>query len=80
MSHLTLCQRACDAWNGPRQDSNTPPRRDIVLSPSSSCADRDETGSDQKKLTNPTPEGFRGLFIDVCGMFVGGLWHDSSRL
>ena len=34
----------------------------------------------QKKLTNPTPEGFRGLFIDVCGMwdvcgmFVGCLW------
>ena len=23
-----------------------------------------------KKLTNPTPEGFRGLFIDSCGM-----WH-----
>ena len=40
------------------------------------CADRDDTGSHQKKLTNPTPEGFRGLFIyvcgmwDVCGMFV----------
>ena len=33
-----------------------------------------------KKLTNPTPEGFRGLFIDVCGMWhVGCLWHDSSR-
>ena len=32
----------------------------------------------QKKLTNPTPEGFRGLFVgcllDVCGMFVGCLW------
>ena len=42
------------------------------------CADRDETGSHQKKLTNPTPEGFRGLFIDV-GLFVGGMWHDSSR-
>ena len=45
---------------------------------------RDETGSHQNKFTNPTPEGFRGLFIDVCGMwvcgmFVGGLWHDSSR-
>ena len=26
------------------------------------------------KLTNPTPEGFRGLFIDVCGMFVACLW------
>ena len=26
-----------------------------------------------KKLTNPTPEGFRGLFFDVCGMFVGYL-------
>ncbi len=26
-----------------------------------------------KKLTNPTPEGFRGLFIDVCGMFVCGM-------
>ena len=25
MSHLTLCRRACNAWNGPRQDSNTPP-------------------------------------------------------
>ena len=25
-----------DAWNGPRLDSNTPPRRDIVLSPLSS--------------------------------------------
>ena len=24
------------------------------------CVDRDETGSHQKKLTNPTPEGFRG--------------------
>ena len=32
----------------------------------------------QKKFTNPTPEGFRGLFIDV-GLFVGGMWHDSSR-
>ena len=29
-------RRACDAWNGPSQDSNTLPRRDIVLSPSSS--------------------------------------------
>ena len=38
------------------------------------CVDRDETGSHQKKLTNPTPEGFRGLFIDVCGMFVACLW------
>ena len=38
------------------------------------CADRDETGSHQKKLTNPTPEGFRGLFIDVGGMFVACLW------
>ena len=28
----------------------------------------------QNKLTNPTPEGFRGLIIDVCGMFVGGMW------
>ena len=36
------------------------------------CADRDETGSHQKKLTNPTPEGFRGLFIDVCGMIQAG--------
>ena len=35
------------------------------------CADRDETGSHQEKLTNPTPEGFRGLFMFVgCGMFV----------
>ena len=34
----------------------------------------------KKKLTNPTPEGFRGLLIDVCGMWhVGCLWHDSSR-
>ena len=32
------------------------------------------TGSHQKILTNPTPEGFRGLFIDVCGMFVGCLF------
>ena len=31
-----LCRRACDVWNGPRQDSNTRPPRDIVLSPSSS--------------------------------------------
>ncbi len=39
------------------------------------CADRDETGSHQKKLTNPTPEGGRGLLIDVCGMcHVGCLW------
>ena len=36
---------------------------------------RDETGCHQKKLTNPTPEGFRGLFIDVGGMFVACLWH-----
>ena len=34
----------------------------------------------KKKFTNPTPEEFRGLFIDVCGMwdvcgmFVGCLW------
>ena len=34
MSQLELCRRACDAWNGPRQDSNTPPWRVIVLSPS----------------------------------------------
>ena len=34
----------------------------------------------QKKLTNPTPEGFRGyLLMSVGGMFVGGMWHDSSR-
>ena len=33
-----------------------------------------ETGSHQKKLTNPTPEGFRGYLL-----FVGGMWHDSSR-
>ena len=26
-----------------------------------------------KKLTNPIPEGFRGLFFYVCGMFVGYL-------
>ena len=33
-----------------------------------------------QKMTNHTPEGFRGLFIDVCGLWVvGGLWHDSSR-
>ena len=30
-------------------------------------------------FTKTTLEGFRGLFIDVCGMFVGCLWHDSSR-
>ena len=36
MSHSELCRRACDAWNGPRQDSNTSQRRDIVLSLSSS--------------------------------------------
>ena len=37
------------------------------------CADRDETGSHQKKLTNPTPEGFRGLFMFVgCGMIQAG--------
>ena len=38
MSHSELCRRAFDAGNGPRQDSNrpTPPRRDILLSPSSS--------------------------------------------
>ena len=28
----------------------------------------------KKKLTNLTPEGFRGLFIDVRGMFVACLW------
>ena len=38
------------------------------------CVDRDETGSRQKKLTNPTPEGFRGYLL----MFVGGMSHDSS--
>ena len=27
------------------------------------CADRDEIGSHQKKLTHPTPGGFRGLSI-----------------
>ena len=44
------------------------------------CVDRDETGSQQRKLTNPTPEGFRGcLLMFVGGMFVGGMWHDSSR-
>ena len=37
-----------------------------------------------KKIDHPTPEGFRGLFIDVCGMFVRCLWdvclwHVSSR-
>ena len=30
------------------------------------------------KFTNPTPEGCRGLFIDVCGWDVC-LWVDSSR-
>ena len=34
------------------------------------CVDRDETGSHQKKLTNPTPEGFRGYLL----MFVACLW------
>ena len=43
------------------------------------CADRDETGSHQKQLTNPTPEGFRGLFIDVCGMLVGGMIQAGGR-
>ena len=39
-----------------------------------------QTGSHQKKLTNPTPEGFRGYsLMFVGGMFVGGMWHDSSR-
>ena len=29
----------------------------------------------KNKFTNPTPEGFRGLFIDVCGMWhVACLW------
>ena len=37
------------------------------------CADGDETGSHQKKLTNPTPEGFRGLFMFVACGFVGCL-------
>ena len=32
----SCCRRACNAWDGPSQNSNTPPRRDIVLSPSSS--------------------------------------------
>ena len=36
MSHSELCRLALDAWNGPILDSNTPPRRNIVLSPSSS--------------------------------------------
>ena len=35
----------------------------------------------QRKMTNPTPEGFRGyLLMFAGGMFVGGMWHDSSRL
>ena len=33
----------------------------------------------KKKFTNPTPEGFRGLFIDVCGMFVGGMIQAGGR-
>ena len=37
------------------------------------CADGGETGSHQKKLTNPTPEGFRGLFMFVACGFVGCL-------
>ena len=32
----------------------------------------------KKKLTNPTPEGFRGLFIDV-GLFVGGMIQAGGR-
>ena len=37
-----------------------------------------------KKLTNPTPEGFRGLFMFVacgfvCGMFVGGMIQAGGR-
>ena len=32
-----------------------------------------------KKLTNPTPEGFRGLFIYVCGMFVCGMIQAGGR-
>ena len=44
------------------------------------CADRDETGSHQQKLTNTTPEGFRGLFIDVCGMWdVCGMIQAGGR-
>ncbi len=44
------------------------------------CADRDETGSHQKKLTNPTPEGCRGLFIDVCGIWdVCGIFQAGGR-
>ena len=55
------------------------------------CADRDETGSHQKKnLTQPTPGGFTGLSIDVCGMcdvclwvcglmFVGCVWRPPDR-
>ena len=38
------------------------------------CADRDETGSHQNKFTHPTPGGFRGLYIDVCGMCDVCLW------
>ena len=39
------------------------------------CTDGDETGYHQKKLTNPTPEGFRGLFMFVACGFVGCLWE-----
>ena len=41
------------------------------------CADRDETGSHQKKMAHPTPGGLGGYLL----MFVGcvmrvGLWDD----
>ena len=45
------------------------------------CADRDETGSHQNNLPTPPQRGLGGylLMFVACGMFVGGLWHDSSR-
>ena len=36
MSHSELCRRACDEGSGPMLYIDTPPRRDIVPSPSSS--------------------------------------------
>ena len=34
----------------------------------------------KKKMTNPTPEGFRGyLLMCVCGMFVGGMIQAGGR-
>ena len=44
------------------------------------CADRDETGSHQNKLTHPTPGGFRGyllMFVGYVMMFVC-LWVGDS--